>query len=157
MKQYKTLEQFLFFKGAPSICRDTNEWSSFLNCFVFPSVNHLLLNFEQLHPFKKKKCSSTHTNKKYINKICFALLLVPTGQQTCVYMCMCLYVLCMVMCWLVLQALVEIDGGGVWTGLSYPLLQLWLQPAHAHRAAKRRMNPILKNAAAFWKTLHVQE
>lgn len=43
-------------------------------------------------------------------------------------------------CVLVLQALVEVDGSGVGTDLSYPLLQICLQPAHTHRTAKRWLN-----------------
>lgn len=45
---------------------------------------------------------------------------------------------------LVLQALVEVDGGGVGTGLSYCFLQIRFQAAHAHRATNRRWNIIPK-------------
>ena len=119
-----------------------------LFCFPFSESSPLKL---WAAPSIKKNAAVHIPTKKYINKICFALLLVPTGQQTCVCVCMCLYVLCMEMCWLVLQALVEIDGGGVGTGLSYPLLQLWFQPAHAHRAAKRQLNMIWKMLLHFGK------
>lgn len=45
---------------------------------------------------------------------------------------------------LVLQALVEVDGGGVRTGLSYCFLQICFQAVHAHWAIKRRWNIISK-------------
>lgn len=50
-------------------------------------------------------------------------------------------------CLLVLQALVEVDGGGLRTGLSYPLLQVFFQAANAHRATQRQWNVVLKCAA----------
>lgn len=86
---------------------------------------------------KKQICTSTHTNKnKRINKFCIALPLVPTGQRTCACLCECLHVSCMCMekCWLLLQALVEVDGGGLGTDLSNPLLQICLEPAQTHGA-----------------------
>lgn len=46
----------------------------------------------------------------------------------------------MEVCWLVLQALVEVYGGDAWTGLSYPLLQVCLQLADTHRATKRGLH-----------------
>lgn len=38
---------------------------------------------------------------------------------------------------LLLQAFVKVDGGGLRAALSYPLLQLFFQPANTHRAAKK--------------------
>lgn len=82
------------------------------------------------------------------NKFAYlSLLPVPTAHRICIA-CVCVFVSCvwMLMCWLVLQALVEVDGGGVGTVLSYALLQVLLQPAHTHGAAKRWLN-MIRNAA----------
>lgn len=57
--------------------------------------------------------------------------------------------------WLVLQALVEVNGSGVGTGLSYPLLQFYFQPAHTHRATKE-MDKHNLNAGTGDLTFHVQ-
>lgn len=43
------------------------------------------------------------------------------------------------MCSLLLQALVKVDGGGLGAALSYPLLQVFLQPANTHGAAKKEL------------------
>lgn len=48
---------------------------------------------------------------------------------------------------LVLQALVEVDGSGLGTGLSYPLLQVFFQAANTHRATQREENVVFKCAA----------
>ena len=60
-------------------------------------------------------------------------------MRVCVCVCACLRV---EMCWLVLQALVEVHGGGAGTGLVYPLLQVCLQPADAHRATEGLLNKL---------------
>lgn len=54
----------------------------------------------------------------------------------CVCVCVSLNI-CMEMCLLLLQAFVEVDSGDVRTGLSYPFLQIFFQPANTHRATKR--------------------
>lgn len=47
-------------------------------------------------------------------------------------------------CSLLLQALVKVDGGGLGAVLSYPLLQVFLQPAYTHGAAKKKLKKLKK-------------
>lgn len=55
------------------------------------------------------------------------------------------------MCSLLLQALVKVDGGGLGAALSYPLLQVFLQPANTHGAAKKKIE---KEMERGYKTGH---
>lgn len=80
-------------------------------------------------------------------EFCFAFQFVPPDQQKCMCMWECLHVLCVSISELVLQALVEVDGGGEGTGLSYPLLQICFKPTHFHRATKGWLNMMKKNVA----------
>lgn len=84
--------------------------------------------------FSQEKRKRALTKKTTTPANIFYFTLPTESRALCV--CVCLNI-CMEMCLLLLQAFVEVDSGDVRTGLSYPFLQIFFQPANTHRAFLR--------------------